>query len=73
MVPAFDIFNHSPEAPLGKTHKLNAEEGLVTVYAGRDYEVGEQAFISYGSGERRRTQSCWRGTGFAWRIIRTRS
>ena len=51
MVPTFDIFNHSPEAPLGKTHKLNAEEGLVTVYAGRDYEVGEQAFISYGSGE----------------------
>lgn len=51
MVPTFDIFNHSPEAPLGKTHKLNAEEGLVTVYAGKDYEVGEQAFISYGSGE----------------------
>lgn len=51
MVPTFDIFNHSPEAPLGKTHKLNAEEGLVTVYAGKDYAVGEQAFISYGSGE----------------------
>jgi len=51
MVPTFDIFNHSPDAPLGKTHKLNAERGLVTVYASKDYEPGEQAFISYGSGE----------------------
>ena len=51
MIPTFDIFNHSPDAPLGKTHKLNAEKGAVTVYAGRDYKKGEQAFISYGSGE----------------------
>ena len=51
MIPYFDIFNHSPEAPLGKTHKLNAERNCVTVYAGRDYKEGEQAFISYGSGE----------------------
>ena len=51
MMPTFDIFNHSPDAPLGKTHKLNAERNLVTVFASKDYEVGEQAFISYGSGE----------------------
>jgi hypothetical protein len=51
MVPTFDIFNHSAKAPLGKTHKLNAEKNCVTVYAADDYKAGEQAFISYGSGE----------------------
>ena len=51
LVPEFDMFNHSSKVPLGSSHKLNYSRGLVTAFATANVPKGEQAYISYGSGE----------------------
>lgn len=47
MIPFVDFFNHSTESTLKVFH--DDDLGLLCVNADRDYNVGEQVFISYGN------------------------
>lgn len=49
LAPDFDMFNHSDALRPGSTHFFDEPRRALVVVAARDYAVGEQAFISYGT------------------------
>ena len=49
MAPGFDLFNHSDALAPGSSHRFDEERQELLVIATRDYQKGEQAFISYGT------------------------
>ena len=49
MAPGFDLFNHSDAVQPGTSHRFDADRRELIVMAHKDYEEGEQAFISYGA------------------------
>ncbi|UKZ61624.1 uncharacterized protein TrAtP1_002884 [Trichoderma atroviride] len=47
LAPFADMINHSPEVK--QCHAYDPSSGNLSVLAGKDYEIGDQIYISYGS------------------------